>query len=168
MLNQDKQMKEYQNMEPRPASLSRLTMTQVILPEHTNPSGNMHGGEMVKLMDNAAGVVAIRHSSAPNMLTASIDSLVFKRTIRVGDLVFCDAEVIYTGKTSLGLYVKVTVEKVKIRVTKPALEGYWFMVAVDENGKPIPVPPLKIENQEQEQRRNDALNRLKRLKEGLK
>ncbi len=168
MLNQDKQMKEYQNMEPRPASLSRLTMTQVILPEHTNPSGNMHGGEMVKLMDNAAGVVAIRHSSAPNMLTASIDSLVFKRTIRVGDLVFCDAEVIYTGKTSLGLYVKVTVEKVKIRVTKPALEGYWFMVAVDENGKPIPVPPLKIENQEQEQRRNDALNRLKRLKEGSK
>lgn len=165
MHKNDEKIIEYQNLEPRPASLSRLTMTQVIMPEHTNPFGNMHGGELVKLMDNAAGVVAIRHSSAPNMLTAGIDSLVFKKTIRVGDLVFCDAEVIYTGRTSIGLYVTVTVEKIKIRVTKPALEGYWFMVAVDENGKPTPVPPLKIENKEQEHRRNDALNRLKRLKE---
>jgi acyl-CoA hydrolase len=135
------------------------------MPEHANPFGNMHGGELVKLMDNAAGVVALRHSSAPNILTASIDSLVFKETIRVGDLVFCDAEVIYTGNSSIGLYVTVTVEKIKTRVTKPALEGYWFMVAVDKSGKPIPVPPLKIENNEQEQRKNDALSKLKRLKE---
>lgn len=165
MLNQDKKMMEYQNLEPRPASLSRLTMTQVIMPEHANPFGNMHGGELVKLMDNAAGVVALRHSSAPNMLTASIDSLVFKETIRAGDLVFCDAEVVYTGRTSIGLFVTVTVEKIITQESKPALEGYWFMVAVDKDGKPTPVPPLKIENNEQEQRKNDALNRLKRLKE---
>ncbi|MDD2234261.1 MAG: acyl-CoA thioesterase [Desulfitobacteriaceae bacterium] len=158
-------MTKHQNMEPRSASLSQLTMTQVIMPEQTNPFGNTHGGDLVKLMDNAAGVVAIRHSSAPNMLTAGIDNLVFKRTIRVGDLIFCNAEIIYTGRTSIGLYVTVTVEKVKIRVTKPAVEGYWFMVAADKNGKPTPVPPLKIENKEQELKRNDALNRLKRLKE---
>lgn len=152
-------------MEPRPASLSRLTMAQVIMPEHTNPSGIMHGGELFKIMDNAAGVVATRHCSSPNILTASVDSLVFKESIQAANLVLCDAEVIYTGTSSIALHVTAAVEKIITRETKPAAEGYWFMVAVDKKGRPIPIPPLIIETAEQEERKIDALHRLKRLKQ---
>ncbi|MDD4802278.1 MAG: acyl-CoA thioesterase [Syntrophomonas sp.] len=151
-------------MQYKSSSLSALTMNLLVLPEHTNPYSNMHGGEMMKLMDNAAGVVAVRYS-AGQVVTASVDSLVFKEPIRLGDLVLCDAEVIYTGKTTIGVYVAVKVENIASGETKPALEGYWFFVAVDANERPRAVPPLKIETVEQERLFAEAGLRLQRLRQ---
>ena len=138
-------------MEAKPVGESRITMAQVVLPFHANAAGNMHGGELMKLMDTAAGVVAQRHCLC-NVVTVSVDRLVFKEPILVGDLVICDAELIYTGRTSMEIFVTVSVENLRLGQTKPALEGYFIMIALDRNGRPTPVPPLKIDTAEQQKR----------------
>ena len=146
-------------MEAKSSSESIITMAQVVLPYHANAAGNMHGGELMKLMDSAAGVVAQRHSLC-NVVTVSVDKLVFKEPILVGDLVICDAKLIYTGKTSMEIYVTVKVENLSLGDIKPALEGYFVMIALDRNGRPTPVPPLKLETAEQQQRFEQAKERL--------
>jgi len=134
-------------------------MAQVVLPYHANAAGNMHGGELMKLMDTAAGVVAQRHSLC-NVVTVSVDKLVFKEPILVGDLVICDAELIYTGRTSMEIYITVKVEDLNLGEIKPALEGYFVMIALDRNGRPTPVPPLELETMEQQQCFEQAKARL--------
>jgi acyl-CoA hydrolase len=151
------------NIQPKPASSSRVTMTEVVLPTHTNPAGNMHGGEVMKIMDSAAGVVAVRHSNC-NCVTASVDRLIFKNPILLGNLVLCDAEIIYTGHTSMEIYVTVRVEDLSTGVVEHALEGYFVMVALDSCGRPTEVPALKIETPEQEKRFEEARQRLERMK----
>jgi len=146
-------------LEAKSSSESIITMAQVVLPYHANAAGNMHGGELMKLMDSAAGVVAQRHSLC-NVVTVSVDKLVFKEPILVGDLVICDAKLIYTGKTSMEIYVTVKVENLSLGDIKPALEGYFVMIALDRNGRPTPVPPLKLETAEQQQRFEQAKERL--------
>jgi len=146
-------------LEARKSSESRITMAQVVLPYHANAAGNMHGGELMKLMDTAAGVVAQRHSLC-NVVTVSVDKLVFKEPILVGDLVICDAELIYTGRTSMEIYITVKVEDLNLGEIKPALEGYFVMIALDRNGRPTPVPPLELETMEQQQCFEQAKARL--------
>lgn len=146
-------------MEAKSAADSRITMAQVVLPFHANAAGNMHGGELMKLMDSAAGVVAQRHCLC-NVVTVSVDKLVFKEPILVGDLVICDAELIYTGRTSMEIYITVSVENLSLGQTKPALEGYFVMIALDRNGRPTPIPPLQVETAEQQLRFDQAKARL--------
>jgi len=146
-------------MEAKSAADSRITMAQVVLPYHANAAGNMHGGELMKLMDSAAGVVAQRHCLC-NVVTVSVDKLVFKEPILVGDLVICDAELIYAGRTSMEIYITVSVENLTLGQTKPALEGYFVMIALDRNGRPTPIPPLQVETAEQQQRFDQAKARL--------
>lgn len=148
-------------MQAKSASASQVIMSQVVLPYHANAAGNMHGGEVMKLMDSAAGVVAQRHSLF-NSVTASVDKLSFKEPILVGDLVICEAELIYTGRTSMEIFVTVQVENLRLGEIKQALEGYFVMIALDRNGRPSPVPPLKLETAEQEQRFQKAKERLKK------
>ena len=146
-------------MEAKSAADSRITMAQVVLPYHANAAGNMHGGELMKLMDSAAGVVAQRHCLC-NVVTVSVDKLVFKEPILVGDLVICDAELIYAGRTSMEIYITVSVENLTLGQTKPALEGYFVMIALDRNGRPTPIPPLQVETAEQQLRFDQAKARL--------
>ena len=146
-------------MEAKSAADSRITMAQVVLPYHANAAGNMHGGELMKLMDSAAGVVAQRHCLC-NVVTVSVDKLVFKEPILVGDLVICDAELIYTGRTSMEIYITVSVENLSLGQIKPALEGYFVMIALDRNGRPTPIPPLQVETAEQQLRFDQAKARL--------
>ncbi|MCX5779429.1 MAG: acyl-CoA thioesterase [Firmicutes bacterium] len=146
-------------MQAKSAADSRITMAQVVLPYHANAAGNMHGGELMKLMDSAAGVVAQRHCLC-NVVTVSVDKLVFKEPILVGDLVICDAELIYAGRTSMEIYITVSVENLTLGQTKPALEGYFVMIALDRNGRPTPIPPLQVETAEQQQRFDQAKARL--------
>ncbi|MDH7498097.1 MAG: acyl-CoA thioesterase [Syntrophomonadaceae bacterium] len=150
-------------MEAKTSSASAVTMAQVVLPTHANAAGNMHGGEVMKMMDSAAGVVAMRHSLC-NVVTASVDQLVFKEPIFVGDLVLCHAELIYVGRSSMEVFVRVDVENLVRGETRRALEGYFVMVALDRNGRPTSVPPLKLENEEQERLFTEARERLANLK----
>ncbi|MEN6325545.1 MAG: acyl-CoA thioesterase [Syntrophomonas sp.] len=154
-------------MEAKPASASSVTMTQIVLPFQTNVAGNMHGGEVMKLMDSAAGVVAQRHSLC-NVVTASVTNLSFLEPIFLGDLVICNAELRYAGKTSMEVYVCVKAENLNRGEIKPVVEGYFFMVALDRNGRPATVPPLKLENDEQRMHFEEAQARINYLKSNRK
>ena len=151
-------------MDPKPRSTSTVTMTQIVLPYHANVAGNMHGGEVMKLMDSAAGVVAARHSLC-NVVTASVTQLSFIEPIFVGDLVLCKAELTYTGNTSMEVYVKVDAEDLNRGITKHVCEGYFFMVALDRNGRPTKIPPLLIETEEEQRCFDSAQERIQHMKE---
>ena len=151
-------------MDPKPRSTSTVTMTQIVLPYHANVAGNMHGGEVMKLMDSAAGVVAARHSLS-NVVTASVTQLSFIEPIFVGDLVLCKAELTYTGNTSMEVYVRVDAEDLNRGITKHVCEGYFFMVALDRNGRPTRIPPLLIENEEEQRCFDSAQERIQHMKE---
>lgn len=134
--------------EAKPSSASEVTLTQIVLPYQANVAGNMHGGEVMKMMDSAAGVVAARHAHT-NVVTASVTQLSFIEPIFVGDLVICHAQLTYTGKTSMEVYVKVKAEDLEKNTVKDVCEGYFFMVSLDRNGRPSLVPPLKLETEQQ-------------------
>lgn len=150
-------------MEPVLGSVSKVTITQLVLPYHANAAGNMHGGEVMKIMDSAAFVVAQRHAHL-NVVTLSVDKLIFREPIFVGDLIICEAEIIYTGKTSMEVYVTVNIENMIQGDVKLALEGYIVMVAIDRNGRPAPIPPLKLETDEQKRRFEKGRQRLEIMK----
>jgi acyl-CoA hydrolase len=151
-------------MSPKTSSSTAITMSQIVLPFHANVAGNMHGGEVMKLMDSAAGAVAARHCLS-NVVTASVTQLSFIEPIFVGDLVICNAQLIYTGRTSMEVFVNVKAEDLEKGTIKYVSEGYFFMVSLDRNGRPNEVPPLQIENEHQQMLFDDAKQRIARMKE---
>lgn len=151
-------------MSPKTSSSTEITMSQLVLPFHANVAGNMHGGEVMKLMDSAAGAVAARHCLT-NVVTASVTQLSFLDPIFVGDLVFCHARLIYTGKTSMEVFVSVKAEDLRSGIIKNVSEGHFFMVSLDRNGRPIEVPPLQIEDDEQQKQFDEARQRITRMKQ---
>ena len=150
-------------MIPKTSSSTAITMSQIVLPFHANVAGNMHGGEVMKLMDSAAGAVAARHCLT-NVVTASVTQISFIEPIFVGDLVICNAQLIYTGSTSMEVFVNVKAEDLEKGTIKNVSEGYFFMVSLDRNGRPNEVPPLEIENGEQQMLFDDAKERLAQMK----
>ena len=151
-------------LNPKTSSSTEITMSQIVLPFHANVAGNMHGGEVMKLMDSAAGAVAARHCLT-NVVTASVTQISFIEPIFVGDLVICNARLIYTGKTSMEVYVNVKAEDLEKGTIKNVSEGYFFMVSLDRNGRPNEVPPLKIENEQQQLLFDDAKQRIAQIKQ---
>lgn len=150
-------------MIPKTSSSSAITMTQIVLPYHANVAGNMHGGEVMKLMDSAAGAVAARHCLT-NVVTASVTQISFIEPIFVGDLVLCSARLIYTGRTSMEVLVRVQAEDLEKGTVKNVSEGHFFMVSLDRNGRPAEVPPLQIENEKEQSLFDDAKRRLEQMK----
>jgi uncharacterized protein (TIGR00369 family) len=124
--------------------------TSVILdPMHSNAMGNVHGGELMKLMDSTAGIAALKHAKGP-VVTARVDELVFHKPIHIGDIVTCIGQVAYVGKTSLQVMVTVVVHKLEnYDQPETALTAFFTMVHLVDN-KPAPVPPLKIKTKEDE------------------
>jgi len=127
----------------------QIIMSQVMLPHQANVAGNVHGGEIMKFMDTAAGAVAIKYSKS-NCVTARVDELVFHLPIFVGALVTCTATVSYVGKTSMEVFVNVEVEDLESSTgPQRALSAYFTMVAMGRNGRPQPVPPYQPETEEE-------------------
>lgn len=136
-------------MVGKSVNYSQVTMSNVMLPQHANPSGNVHGGEIMKLMDSAAGVVARRHART-NVVTARVDKLEFHHPIHVGNVVTCYGKLTFVGKSSMEVSVTVTVEDVTIdEPAKTALTSYFTFVALDERGKSQQVPSLELANEEE-------------------
>lgn len=136
-------------MTGKTVSYSQAVMSNLMLPQHANPSGNVHGGEIMKLMDSAAGVVAFRHARS-NVVTARVDKLEFHYPIHIGDVVTCYGKLTFVGRSSMEVSVTVTVEDVtKEEPAKTALTSFFTFVALDENGKPQQVPPLELSNEEE-------------------
>jgi len=137
---------------------SAIEMAQLMLPHQTNPAGFVHGGELMKLMDNAAGAAAARHSRA-NPVTARVDNINFRSPVHVGDLVLVHAKVTFTSRSSMEVQIRVEAENLLTGERRDALTAYYIMVAVDIEGKSVEVPPLIVSTEEEERFFNDGLAR---------
>jgi acyl-CoA hydrolase len=136
-------------MEGKPVSHSEVVMSNLMLPQQANASGNVHGGEIMKMMDSTAGVVARRHSRT-NVVTARVDELQFHLPIHIGNFVTCYGKLVFVGNSSMEVTVTVTVEDLaQNEPGQMALTAYFTLVALDERGKPVKVPPLILANEEE-------------------
>lgn len=144
--------------EARPVAESQFTMTQLMTPLDANLMGNVFGGVVLAAVDKIAYVCASRHAGRP-CVTASFDQVDFRMPIGIGELVTLAASVNYVGRTSLEVGVRVSAEGVFGDEPRHTNSCYVTVVAVDESGRPTPVPKLIIENGEQYRRYRDALER---------
>ena len=147
-------------MEGKKVADTRVAMAQIMIPRDANPAGNIHGGVIVRLIDNAAYVVATRHART-NVVTASIDRVDFHNPVYVGNLVHLRASVNMVGTTSMEIGVKVEAEDLRSGEIRHTASAYLTYVALDENGKPTQVPPLLLETDEEKRRNQEALERKK-------
>lgn len=149
-------------MRPMKKASDSFTEQQYFVrPAHINHYGRLFGGELLKWIDELAGIVAIRHSDA-TVTTAAVDNLQFKAPAYAGDLVVLQGVVTYVGRTSMEVRVDTFVES-RGGDRQMINRAYIDMVAIDSNGKPIEVPGLLVETQEQ-QREMDAAVRRKELR----
>ncbi len=150
-------------MEGKPVSASRLVMAQMMTPLDANVAGNVHGGNIMKLADSASGVVAIRHSGR-NCVTATVDRFEFFAPVFVGNLVTLYASLNYVGRTSMEVGVRVEAEDLRTGKKTHTNTSYFVMVALDGNGRPVEVPPLILETDEDRRRNEDARRRVEARK----
>ncbi len=125
----------------KPVSNSRVSLSQLMQPEHANLAGNVHGGWIMKLMDEAGALACMRHARR-RVVTVAVDQMTFRQPIRVGDLVTLSAEVSYVGHTSMEVEILVTAENPVSGECTFTNRGYLVYVALDEAGHPVEVPPL--------------------------
>lgn len=136
-----------------------VTMTMLMTPEKANFNGNtVHGGEILKMLDHVAYACAARYSGS-YVVTLSVDMVLFKNPIKIGSLVTFHASINYTGRTSMEVGIKVISEDIKDHTIKNTNVCYFTMVAVNEEGKAIPVPKLEPETEDEKRRYNDAIER---------
>jgi len=152
----------------KPVQARRIQIAQLMQPEHANNLGNVHGGWIMKLMDEAGALACMRHAQR-RVVTVAIDQMTFRQPIRIGDLVTITAEVSYVGRTSMEAEVQVTAENPVTGECTHTNTGYLVYVALDEAGQPIPVPPLVLVTDAERIRFEEAQDRQKaRLERGRK
>ena len=134
---------------------SMVLMAQLMTPEDANPAGNVHGGVIMKLIDNAGGTVAARHARK-NVVTASIDRLNFHKPVYIGNLITLKASLNTVGTTSMEVGVRVEAEDLLTGEVCHTASAYLTYVALDSNSKPMTIPPLIVENNEQTRRYQEA------------
>lgn len=149
------------SLAPKPVRASRVTISQLMHPEHANLLGNVHGGWIMKLVDEAGALACMRHAQK-KVVTVAIDSMTFREPIRIGDLIILNAEVTYTGRTSMEAEVQVLAENPVTGERTHTNNAYLVYVALDDEGKPTPVPPLKAETDDEKRKMTDALERQER------
>jgi acyl-CoA hydrolase len=151
-------------MSPFPTRTPRESQhetSQLMMPEHANNLGHVFGGVILSMMDTAAAVAAFRHSRN-NCVTVSIDRVDFREPIHVGDLVVMKASVNYVGRTSMEVGVRVEAEELTTGRRRHTNSCYLTFVAVDRNGRPIEVPPLRAESADEVRRYEAAKERRRR------
>ncbi len=133
-------------------------MTVLMTPDTANFSGNVHGGTILKLLDQVAYACAARYSAC-YVVTLSVDQVMFREPIRVGELVTFLASVNYTGTSSMEIGIKVIAENIRTQATRHVNSCFFTMVAVDTDGKPVPVSPLRPFSPDERRRHAQALER---------
>jgi len=136
----------------------QLSMTVLMTPDMANFSGNVHGGTILKLLDQVAYACASRYAGR-YVVTLSVDQVMFLQPIHVGELVTFLASVNHTGRTSMEIGVKVVTENIRSQVVRHANSCFFTMVAVDDAGKPASVPPLQPSTPDEQRRHAAALVR---------
>lgn len=135
-----------------------LTMTVLMTPDMANFTGNVHGGTILKLLDQVAYACASRYCGR-YVVTLSVDQVMFRQPIHVGELVTFLASVNFTGNTSMEVGVKVVAENIRTHTVRHANSCFFTMVATDDERRPAPVPPLVPVSADQQRRHHAALAR---------
>ncbi len=143
----------------------QLSMTVLMTPDMANFSGKVHGGAVLKLLDQVAYACASRYAGT-YVVTLSVDQVMFRQPINVGELVSFLASVNYTGRSSMEIGVKVVAEDIRKQSVRHANSCFFTMIAVDDDGAPTPVPTLQPETQD-EIRRHAAAQIRRQLREEM-
>lgn len=130
---------------------AELTMTVLMTPDKANFSGNVHGGTLLKYLDEVAYACASRYAGE-YVVTLSVDQVTFRQPIHVGELVTFLASVNYTGNSSMEIGIKVITEDIRQKTVRHTNSCFFTMVAVDENGRPTAIPPLQPHTPDQKRR----------------
>ncbi|MBM4427607.1 MAG: acyl-CoA thioesterase [Chloroflexi bacterium] len=130
---------------------SHISIAQLMQPEHANNHGNVHGGWIMKLVDEAGALACMRHAQR-RVVTVAVDSFVFREPIKIGDLVTLTAEVTYAGRTSMEAEVQVIAENPITGERTHTNTAYFVYVALDDDNKPTAVAPLVAETDEDRNR----------------
>ena len=144
--------------KPKTARASRINIAQLMQPEHANNLGHVHGGWIMKLADEAGALACMRHAQR-RVVTVAVDSLVFREPIKIGDLIILNAEVTYTGRTSIEAEVQVIAENPVTGERTHTNTAYLVYVALDDEGRPTPVPALVAKTDADKQRMEQGKKR---------
>ena len=148
----------YRNIED-----TRITISELMLPSHANFSGKIHGGYILKLMDQIAFACASKHSGT-YCVTASVDTVNFINPIEVGELVTMKASINYVGKTSMVVGIRVEAQNIQTGKTKHCNSSYFTMVAKKDNGDNAKIPGIIINHDNEMRRFLEAIHRIKMKK----
>jgi acyl-CoA hydrolase len=138
--------------EPVPMSQSATTMSKLMTPNEANVYGNVHGGSILKYVDEAAAVAAWRHARVPKVVTVSLERMDFREPVYIGDILHIKATVRHVGRTSMLVGVRVEAENPTTGEIRHTASCYITFVALDRNNKPIPVPQVVAETDEEKEK----------------
>ena len=136
---------------PRSVADSALTLTQLMLPEHSNSLGNVHGGVILKLCDECGGIIASRHARRP-AVTVTIDSVSFLHPVILGRLLHVHGRITWVGRTSIEVEVHVEAENLLTGDRQHTNSAYFVYVALDDARQPTAAPPLLLVSDEERNR----------------
>lgn len=142
---------------------SKITLTELMLPSHSNFSGKIHGGYLLSLMDQIAFACASKYSGC-YCVTASVDTVNFLNPVEIGELVTLKASVNYVGSTSMIVGIRVTSQNIQTGLVKHTNSSYFTMVAKDANGNNVKVPRLILSNMEEVRRFYEGIKRIEQKK----
>jgi len=145
-------------MEGKTVKETALVFSHFVTPQDANYYGNVHGGVIMRMIDDCGGVVAARHSHA-NTVTASVDRIDFHNPAFVGEILTFKAALNFVGRTSMEVGVRVETENIMTSEKRHIASAYLTYVALDNNRKPLEVPPVIPETEEEKSRNNQALSR---------
>lgn len=140
------------------AGTAQLTMTVLMTPDMANFSGNVHGGTLLKYLDEVAYACASRYAGC-YVVTLSVDQVMFREPVHVGELVTFLASVNHTGRTSMEIGIKVITENIRERSVRHTNSCFFTMVAVDAQGRPVPIPELQPDTPDSLRRQRQAKQR---------
>ncbi len=143
---------------------SATTMSRLLQPDEANVYGNVHGGVILRYIDETAAVAAWRHARVPKVVTASFERMSFKEPVFVGDLLHIHATVRHTGRSSMIIGCRVEAEEPSTGHLRHVASAHVTFVALDKSGKPTPCPPVIAETPEEEEK----MARAKRIHEAIK
>lgn len=152
--------------DARPVRDSHTTITELMIPSYANFGGKIHGGILLSLMDKVAYACASKHAGT-YCVTVSVDKVEFLQPVEVGELVSLKASVNYVGRTSLVVGIRVESQNVKTGIIKHTNSSFFTMVAKGEDNKPMQVPKLILENEEDAKRFIEAM-RVRAIKEKVR
>jgi acyl-CoA hydrolase len=147
-------------MDAKQVSESRVTLSRLMGPPEANILGNVHGGVIMRMVDECGALAAMRHAQNV-VVTIAVDSMTFKEPIRIGHLVTVQAELTYVGRTSMEVRVEVNAEHPFQGTRTHTNSAYLVYVALDSEGKPTEVPPLVLETEQEKLRWKNAEQRQK-------